>query len=211
MTKSNYTFTEQKKLIVEFLKTYKNLLCIHDQHTNLSEQHINHVANAKNYDLFFEAVCDIRLKVGNSNYFLFSNNPDERHKALSLSMPVCIDNMHSDTSIDKFIGHKTIVDLLDSEYSEFVNITPRRWKNFVKMFNNIVNYIRVENKIAYLDVDYIVKQYYAAVLSKMCGNDENLIDNVIASYNECSNIFQKVVDELLAAKLQGVIKVVADV
>ena len=210
MTKSNCTFNEQKKLIVEFLKTYKNLLCIHDQHTNLSEQHINHVANAKNYDLFFEAVCDIRLKVGNSNYFLFSNNPDERHKALSLSMPVCIDNMHSDTSIDKFIGHKTIVDLLDSEYCEFVNITPRRWKNFVKMFNNIVNYIRVENKIAYLDVDYIVKQY-AAVLSKKCGNDKNQIDNVIASYNECSNIFQKVVDELLAAKLQGAIKVVADV
>lgn len=209
MTKSNCTFAEQKQTVAEFLRIYKHKFCIHDQHTNLSMQHIKRIANAKNYDKFFDAVCDVRLKIGNSNYFIFSCNPDERHKALSVMMPVCIDNMRSDVEVDKFIEHRTIVDLITTEHCEFVNITPRRWRNFAKMFNSkAISNVRVENEIAYLDIYNIVK-YYAATCSNM-SKDNSQIDNAIVSYRECANLFLNIVDELQNAKEQGVIKVVAE-
>ena len=100
MSKTFFNISEQKTHVINFIKKHKDILGLDDGHTAITAEFIGELAKTNNKE-FFSLVHKVRLKFG-QNFYVFSDNCDEKHHMIQLWLPAVFSNAASDKAIKQF-------------------------------------------------------------------------------------------------------------
>lgn len=134
MSKTFFTFAEQKQNVINFIKKHKNILCLDEGRKAITSEFISKIEKANTLSKFIGLVSDIQLKFG-SNYYLFNDNYDEVHHMLEIWLPASLIKSTSDKAIKEFCGDHSFEDVIEEGYCSWFNMTPKRWETFEAVFD----------------------------------------------------------------------------
>ena len=132
MSKTCFTIAEQKTNVINFIKKHKDILCIDYGSKAITAKFISELENARNNE-FFRLAQKVQLKFGR-NFYIFSNNRDEKHRMISIWLPYVLSKATSDKSIREFCSINSFKDVIETRCSWF-NMTPNRWETFEAVFD----------------------------------------------------------------------------
>lgn len=132
MSKTSFNISEQKTKVINFIKKHKNILSLDDGHTAITAKFISELVKTNNNE-FFHLATDIQLKFG-QNFFIFTNNCDEKRHTLAIWLPTSLRKVASDEAIKKFCGSKSCEDAIETD-CDWYNMTPKRWETFEAVFD----------------------------------------------------------------------------
>ena len=132
MSKTFFNISEQKTHVINFIKKRKDILCLDDGRTAITAEFIGALVKTNNKQ-FFRLASEVRLKFG-QNYFIFSDNCDEKHHKLEIWLPDAFSKFASDTAIKEYCRSKSFEDVIETR-SSWLTITPKRWKTFEAIFD----------------------------------------------------------------------------
>ena len=133
MSKTCFTIAEQKTNVINFIKKHKNILCLDYGSKAITAKFISELKNANNNE-FFLLVQKVQLKFGR-NFYIFTDNCDEKHRMLAIWLPYVLSKAASDKAIKKFCGsNNSFKDVIETRCSWY-NMTPKRWETFEAVFD----------------------------------------------------------------------------
>jgi len=132
MSKTFFNISEQKTNIINFIKKHKNILSLYDCYTAITAEFIGKLAKSNNEE-FFHLVRKIRLKFG-QNFYVFSDNCDEKHHMIQLWLPIVFSKFASDKAIKEYCRSKSLADVIET-HCNWYNMTPKRWETFEAIFD----------------------------------------------------------------------------
>ena len=132
MSKTFFNISEQKTNVINFIKKHKNILSLDDGHTAITAEFISKLAKSNNKE-FFRLATDVQLKFGR-NFYVFSDNYDEKHHMIKLWLPVVFSNAASDKAIKQFCSSNSFNDVIEARCAWY-NMTPKRWETFEAVFD----------------------------------------------------------------------------
>lgn len=219
MTKSNFTFAEQKQSIVDFLNKYDSCIDYNDHVVDdCFNKHVD-IAEAKTFNELLDKLKHVKL-FNFDKHHMFATNHSKKHPCIKIWMPTSLDKKLSNEEFEEYLKTHTF----DTEYmyhSAWHNFTCRRWMNFVKFFEHyhtcdkvdkINNVVSVKNEIAFLATennssDYVMNCGDIDIdlfkKSKSSCDKTNSIDSVVDAYYEMIEEFKSVIDGLMIAKFHG--------
>ena len=132
MSKTFFNISEQKTHVINFIKKHKNILSLDDGHTAITAEFIGKLAKSNNKE-FFHLATDIQLKFG-QNFYIFSDNCDEKHHMIQLWLPAVLSKSSSDKTIKEYCRSKSFADVIET-HCNWYNMTPKRWETFEAIFD----------------------------------------------------------------------------
>ena len=132
MSKTFFNISEQKTNVINFIKKHKDILCLDDGSTAITAEFIGELAKTNN-EQFFRLASEVKLKFG-QNYFIFSDNCDEKHHMLEIWLPDAFSKFASDEAIKQYCSCNSFENVIETR-SSWLTITPKRWKTFEAIFD----------------------------------------------------------------------------
>lgn len=133
MSKTFLNLSEQKKLIINFVKKHKDILCMCDGDEAITDEFISKFEKANNRE-FFSFATSIQLNFG-YNYYLFDDNCDDHNHMIQLWFPNCLSKSSSDNTIKEFCSSLSFKNVIEDFHCNFYNMTPKRWEAFEAIFD----------------------------------------------------------------------------
>ena len=133
MSKTCFNISEQKTHVINFIKKHKNILSLDDGHTAITDKFIGKLVKSNNKE-FFHLASDIQLKFG-QNFYIFSDNYNEKHHMIKLWLPDVLSKAASDKAIEIACSSKSLEDVIEDCYCSWYNMTPKRWETFEAIFD----------------------------------------------------------------------------
>lgn len=134
MSKTFLNLSEQKQLIINFVKKHKDILCMYDGDEAITDEFISKLEKANNRE-FFKFAMNIQLNFGD-NYYLFNDNCKNHNHMMLLWLPTCLSKNSSDKTIKEFCGScSSFKNALECFNCNWFNITPKRWEAFEAIFD----------------------------------------------------------------------------
>ena len=137
MSKTCFNIAEQKTKVINFIKKHKDILMTkHDM--NITDEFIGELVKSNNNE-FFRLASEVKLKL-RCNFYIFSDNCDEKHHMIKLWLPTVFSNVASDKAnkaikaITQFCSCNSFDDVIETRCSWF-NMTPKRWETFEAIFD----------------------------------------------------------------------------
>ena len=136
MSKTFFNISEQKTNVINFIKKHKNIICLDSGSLGgckaITDEFIGELVKSNNEE-FFCLAQKVRLKFG-QNFFVFSDNRDEKHHMIQLWLPTIFSHVASDKAITQFCSRNSFDDVIATRCSWF-NMTPKRWETFEAIFD----------------------------------------------------------------------------
>lgn len=132
MSKTFFNISEQKTHVINFIKKHKDILYLDNSSKAITDEFIGKLVKTNNNE-FFRLVINVRLKFG-ENYFIFSDNCDEKHRMIKLWFPAVFSKVASDMAIKEFCGSKSFGYVIE-RCCNWYNMTPKRWETFQAIFD----------------------------------------------------------------------------
>jgi hypothetical protein len=132
MSKTFFNISEQKTNVINFIKKHKDILCLDDGRKEITAEFIGKLAKSNNKE-FFSLATDIQLKFG-QNFYIFSDNCDEKHHMIQLWLPAVLSKSSSDKTIKEYCRSKSFADVIET-HCNWYNMTPKRWETFEAIFD----------------------------------------------------------------------------
>ena len=133
MSKTFLNLSEQKKLIIDFVKKHKDILCMCDGDEAITDEFISKFEKANNRE-FFKFATDIQLNFGD-NYYLFDDNRKNHNHMMLIWLPKYLSKNSSDETIKEFCGNFSFKNALECFNCDWFNMTPKRWEAFEAIFD----------------------------------------------------------------------------
>ena len=132
MSKTFFNIAEQKTNVINFIKKHKDIL-VTENDTAITDEFIGKLVKSNNKE-FFRLASDIQLKFG-QNFYIFSDNCNEKHHMIKLWLPKVLSKVESDTAIEIACSSKSLEDVIEDCYCSWYNMTPKRWETFEAIFD----------------------------------------------------------------------------
>lgn len=133
MSKTFLNLSEQKQLIIDFVKKHKDILCLHDGDEDITDEFISNFEKTNNSE-FFVFATSIQLNFGDK-YYLFEDNCKDHNHMIQLWLPKHIIKNSSDKAIKEFCGSSSFENVVESFNCDWYNMTPKRWEAFEAIFD----------------------------------------------------------------------------
>ena len=133
MSKTFFNIAEQKTNVINFIKKHKDILCLDYGSKAITAKFISELVKTNNNE-FFRLASDIQLKFG-QNFYIFSDNCNEKHHMIKLWLPKVLSKVESDTAIEIACSSKSLEDVIEDCYCSWYNMTPKRWETFEAIFD----------------------------------------------------------------------------
>ena len=131
MSKTFFNIAEQKTNVINFIKKHKDIL-VTDHDMNITDKFIGKLVKSNNNE-FFRLASEVRLKLS-CNFYIFTDNYDEKHHMIQLWFPAVFCKVASDKAINEFCRSNSFDDVIATRCSWF-NMTPKRWETFEAIFD----------------------------------------------------------------------------
>ena len=132
MSKTFFNISEQKTHVINFIKKHKDILGLDDGHTAITAEFIGELVKTNNNE-FFRLAREVRLKFG-QNFYIFTDNYDEKHHMIQLWLPTSFSKFASDEAIKEYCRSKSLADVIET-HCNWYNMTPKRWETFEAIFD----------------------------------------------------------------------------
>ena len=140
MSKTYFTIAEQKTNVINFIKKHKDILCVDDGTTNITDEYLSKLENAS-YKEFLRLIRKVRLNFG-QNVYIFSDNFVEKHRMIVIWLPNVLSEVvtnkaikiTTDKAIKDFCGYNSFADVIET-HSFWHNMTPKHWEMFEAVFD----------------------------------------------------------------------------
>ena len=128
-----FNSSEKKQKIINFIKKHKNILGVTEKVKDITDEYLSKLEKANNEE-FLRLVHKVKLKFG-QNFFIFSDNCDEKHPTIAIWLPTVLSKITSDKAIKEFCGINSFKDVIEKGYCYWYTMTPKRWKTFEAIFD----------------------------------------------------------------------------
>ena len=132
MSKTFFNISEQKTHVINFIKKHKDILGLYDYSMAITDEFIGELAKTNNEE-FFRLASEVRLKFG-QNFYIFTDNYDEKHHMIKLWLPTSFSKFASDEAIKEYCRSKSFADVIET-HCNWYNMTPKRWETFEAIFD----------------------------------------------------------------------------
>lgn len=199
MSKTFLNLSEQKQLIINFVKKHKDILCLNYGDEAITDEFISNFEKANNRELF-DFATSIQLNFGDK-YYLFDDNCKNHNHMMQIWLPKYLSKNSSDETIKEFCGSSSFTNAIESFNCDWYNMTPKRWEAFEAIFDfydkpktsakkttkkvvkpaevKLGDSTIVKNGIAFIDFDAEKFEHL------MCHGGEN-VDPYISKKSKCS-------------------------
>ena len=133
MSKTFFNIVEQKTNVINFIKKHKDILCLDDGRKEITAEFIGKIVKTNNKE-FFRLASKVRLKFG-QNFYVFSDNCDEKHHMIQLWLPAVLSKSSSDKAINQYCCINSFEDAIEDFRCGWFNMTPKRWETFEAIFD----------------------------------------------------------------------------
>ena len=131
MSKTFFSIAEQKTNVISFIKKHKDIL-VTEHDTAITDKFIGELVKSNNNEFFYLA-SEVRLKL-RCNFYIFTDNFDEKHHMIKLWFPTVFSNVASDEAIKQFCSCNSFEDVIETRCNWYT-MTPKRWKTFEAIFD----------------------------------------------------------------------------
>ena len=134
MSKTCFTIAEQKTNVINFIKKHKDILYVDDgSKAAITAKFIGELVKSDNNE-FFRLVHTVRLKFG-QNFYIFADNSDEKHRMITIWLPIDLNKIASDKAIKEFCDSLSFEYAIEDYHCLWYNMTPKRWETFEAVFD----------------------------------------------------------------------------